>query len=82
MPEVAVNAASTAPASARTVRCPTCGGASVYSLANASRPFCSERCRLIDLGAWMTEKHAIPGDEISPDGVQPSQDEPDDPPRH
>jgi hypothetical protein len=46
------------------------------------RPFCSERCRLIDLGEWMTEKHAIPGDEISPDGAQPSQDEPDDPPRH
>jgi hypothetical protein len=46
------------------------------------RPFCSERCRLIDLGAWMTEKHAIPGEEISPEGVQPSQDEPDDPPRH
>jgi hypothetical protein len=24
------------------------------------RPFCSDRCRLIDLGAWLTEKHAIP----------------------
>jgi hypothetical protein len=30
----------------------------------------------------MTEKHAIPGEEISPEGVQPSEDEPDDPPRH
>jgi endogenous inhibitor of DNA gyrase (YacG/DUF329 family) len=37
---------------------------------------------LIDLGAWMTEKHAIPGEEISPEGVQPPQDESDDPPRH
>jgi hypothetical protein len=46
------------------------------------RPFCSERCRLIDLGAWITEKHAIPGEEVLPEGVQPSQDEPDDPPRH
>jgi endogenous inhibitor of DNA gyrase (YacG/DUF329 family) len=46
------------------------------------RPFCSERCRLIDLGAWITEKHAIPGEEVSPDGVQPPQDESDDPPRH
>jgi endogenous inhibitor of DNA gyrase (YacG/DUF329 family) len=26
------------------------------------RPFCSERCKLIDLGAWATEKHAIPDD--------------------
>jgi endogenous inhibitor of DNA gyrase (YacG/DUF329 family) len=46
------------------------------------RPFCSERCRLIDLGEWMTEKHAIPGEEISPDVVQPSSDESGDPPRH
>jgi len=53
-----------------------------WSAAATWRPFCSERCRLIDLGAWMTEKHAIPGEEISPDGVQPSKDEPDDPPRH
>jgi hypothetical protein len=46
------------------------------------RPFCSERCRLIDLGAWITEKHAIPGEEISPDDVQPSNHESGDPPRH
>jgi endogenous inhibitor of DNA gyrase (YacG/DUF329 family) len=26
------------------------------------RPFCSERCRLIDLGAWFSEQRAIPGD--------------------
>ena len=32
------------------------------------RPFCSERCRLIDLGAWIDEKHAIPGEPVSPDG--------------
>jgi endogenous inhibitor of DNA gyrase (YacG/DUF329 family) len=53
-----------------------------WSAAAKWRPFCSERCRLIDLGAWMAEQHAIPGEEISPDGVQPSTDEPDDPPRH
>jgi hypothetical protein len=48
------------------------------------RPFCSERCRLIDLGAWITEKHTIPGEEISPDGTPTStgEPEPDDPPRH
>ena len=28
------------------------------------RPFCSERCKLIDLGEWAAENHAIPGDEI------------------
>jgi endogenous inhibitor of DNA gyrase (YacG/DUF329 family) len=26
------------------------------------RPFCRERCRLLDLGAWLSERHAIPGD--------------------
>ena len=65
-----------------TVSCPTCQRPVEWSEASPFRPFCSERCRLIDLGAWMTEKHAIPGEEISPDGVEPSQDESDDPPRH
>lgn len=65
-----------------TFPCPTCRCPVEWSDAARWRPFCSERCRLIDLGAWMTEKHAIPGEEISPETVQPSQDEPDDPPRH
>jgi endogenous inhibitor of DNA gyrase (YacG/DUF329 family) len=43
------------------------------------RPFCSERCRLIDLGAWLSEGHAIPGDtapgaEESENGSQTSED--------
>jgi endogenous inhibitor of DNA gyrase (YacG/DUF329 family) len=29
-----------------------------------NRPFCSERCKLIDLGAWASESHAIPGDSL------------------
>ncbi len=33
-----------------------------WSASNAFRPFCSERCRLIDLGAWLEERHAIPGE--------------------
>jgi hypothetical protein len=55
-----------------------------WSAAAKWRPFCSERCRLIDLGEWMAERHTIPGEEISPDGTQPSsgEPEPDDPPRH
>jgi endogenous inhibitor of DNA gyrase (YacG/DUF329 family) len=28
------------------------------------RPFCSERCRLIDLGAWLSEQRAIPGESV------------------
>ena len=65
-----------------TFPCPTCQRPVEWSDAARWRPFCSERCRLIDLGAWITEKHAIPGEEIAPDGAQPPQDESDDPPRH
>ena len=43
----------------RTVRCPGCGGQSLYSPANAYRPFCSERCKKIDLGAWASEQFAV-----------------------
>ncbi|HXS21036.1 MAG TPA: DNA gyrase inhibitor YacG [Steroidobacteraceae bacterium] len=43
------------------VKCPTCQREIDWSQ-SPYRPFCSERCRLIDLGAWLTEKHAIPGD--------------------
>ena len=39
----------------RIVICPSCAGDSVYSSANAFRPFCSERCKGIDLGAWASE---------------------------
>ncbi|MGE8550793.1 MAG: DNA gyrase inhibitor YacG, partial [Acinetobacter calcoaceticus] len=35
----------------RTFPCPRCGGPSVWE-GNEFRPFCSERCKLIDLGAW------------------------------
>lgn len=30
------------------------------------KPFCSERCRLIDLGAWLAEEHVIPGPPVDP----------------
>ncbi|MES9818219.1 MAG: DNA gyrase inhibitor YacG [Candidatus Thiodiazotropha sp.] len=43
----------------RTVPCPTCGKAVVWSSDSAWRPFCSERCRLIDLGDWLDENHRI-----------------------
>jgi endogenous inhibitor of DNA gyrase (YacG/DUF329 family) len=49
-----------------TVSCPTCQRPVEWSDASPFRPFCSERCKLIDLGAWITEKHVIPGEEISP----------------
>jgi endogenous inhibitor of DNA gyrase (YacG/DUF329 family) len=49
-----------------TVKCPTCGRLIEWSDQFPFRPFCSERCRLIDLGAWLTEKHTIAGEEGEP----------------
>lgn len=49
------------------VECPTCGAPVEWSVKSASRPFCSERCKLIDLGAWASEEHAIPGNELEDD---------------
>ncbi len=42
------------------VKCPTCGKSAEYSPENKSRPFCSERCKLIDLGEWASGNYAIP----------------------
>ncbi|GAB7528848.1 DNA gyrase inhibitor YacG [Pseudomonas sp. 3A(2025)] len=46
------------------VQCPTCGAPVEWSAATPTRPFCSDRCKLIDLGAWASEEHKIP---VSPD---------------
>ena len=49
------------------VKCPTCGRSIEWSDQSPFRPFCSERCRVIDLGAWLSEKHAIPDAETQRD---------------
>jgi hypothetical protein len=55
------------PKSARSVVCPSCGKPAVFTDANPFRPFCSERCKMTDLGAWATERYRIP--------TKPPQDE-------
>ncbi len=45
------------------VACPQCGGESMWSADNKYRPFCSERCKLIDLGAWASESYRVPVQE-------------------
>lgn len=42
------------------IKCPQCGRLTFYSPENPSRPFCSERCKLIDLGQWASEGYRIP----------------------
>jgi len=48
------------------VKCPTCRRDAPWG-DNPYRPFCSERCRLIDLGAWTTERYRIPAEESGMD---------------
>ena len=47
----------------RIVRCPACGGDSIYAPSNPFRPFCSERCKQMDLGAWASGDYALPAAE-------------------
>ncbi|HUH00229.1 MAG TPA: DNA gyrase inhibitor YacG [Gammaproteobacteria bacterium] len=57
------------------VACPTCGKSVAWSPESPWRPFCSERCRLIDLGAWFSEEHAIPGEDAEADAGPTPEDE-------
>ena len=41
------------------VKCPTCNRETEYT-GNEFRPFCSERCKLIDFGEWADENYALP----------------------
>lgn len=49
-------------ATPRIVSCPRCGEQVEWTPASRFRPFCSERCKMIDLGAWATGQFRIPGD--------------------
>ena len=44
------------------VRCPNCSGDSLFSAENPYRPFCSERCKNMDFGAWASESFRMPAD--------------------
>lgn len=44
------------------VQCPTCRTDVVWNATSPFRPFCSERCKNVDLGAWASERYAISGE--------------------
>jgi uncharacterized protein len=48
------------PPLARLVNCPRCATKVVWSTENPWRPFCSEHCKTMDLGAWASESYRIP----------------------
>ncbi|MGH6610543.1 MAG: DNA gyrase inhibitor YacG [Burkholderiaceae bacterium] len=49
----------------KTVKCPTCSRDVKWSEHSKFRPFCSERCKMIDLGAWASESYSVAGSETS-----------------
>ena len=51
----------------RTVACPNCGTRVVWQPENPFRPFCSERCKMADLGAWANEEYKVPAPADDPD---------------
>ena len=51
---------------ARIITCPRCKKPTAWSSENPYRPFCSERCKLIDLGQWANEEYRIPVEEDDP----------------
>jgi endogenous inhibitor of DNA gyrase (YacG/DUF329 family) len=62
----------------RQVECPSCGKPVAWVAESLWRPFCSERCKLVDLGDWASERHVIPGSqsEASPDDLGNDADPP------
>ncbi len=56
------------------VKCPICSSPVVWSAASPFRPFCSERCKNVDLGAWASERYAV-GDETPAEGLRTDDDE-------
>jgi len=53
----------------RTIPCPVCKKETAWSK-NPFRPFCSERCRLMDLGKWASEEYRIAGEKKLPEGEE------------
>ncbi len=51
---------SPATANIKRVRCPSCGANAVYAPSNPFRPFCNQRCKEQDLGAWASERFRLP----------------------
>ncbi len=52
------------------IKCPICAKTVVWNEQAPWRPFCSQRCRLIDLGQWASEDYRIPGRPAAPDEFQ------------
>ncbi|MDH4274826.1 MAG: DNA gyrase inhibitor YacG [Gammaproteobacteria bacterium] len=54
------------------VNCPHCKKAVIWNAESRWRPFCSERCSMIDLGAWADERYAVPDTDTDIQEFEPS----------
>jgi len=52
------------------ISCPTCNKQNTWKHENVFRPFCSDRCKLIDLGEWASENRKIPSNFVDQDGLE------------
>lgn len=59
------------------VNCPNCQAQVEWSEKSPAKPFCSERCKLIDLGEWANEEKSIPGEPVIIANDDYNNDEPD-----
>jgi len=59
--------------SLRKLPCPTCQKPAVFDSSNPFRPFCSERCKMIDLGQWASENYKIAAEPVADDAEDPDQ---------
>ena len=55
-----------APGKAGAKKCPICGKPAI----EASKPFCSERCRDVDLNRWLSGSYVIPGRDTDPEDAE------------
>ena len=63
-------------ATVRIVKCPNCGKPVPWTPESPYRPFCSERCKTLDLGAWASESYRIPVEEEDDDANAPEDKKP------
>lgn len=63
-------------ASTPLVNCPACGREVLWEPRNRYRPFCSERCKLMDLGQWAAERYRVAGAPLNqePSGIAAGKD--------
>jgi endogenous inhibitor of DNA gyrase (YacG/DUF329 family) len=57
------------------IKCPICKK-NVEWDGNPTRPFCSERCRILDLGAWIVEEYRVPAEEFHLEEATPDEEKP------